>query len=383
MQRVKRTMTMREETSKANSSEGTAEKELRQDGNTVRSNHGNSAIIRKLSGKLRFWILAVLYIIVFVAGVYAGYHLEHKLVSGKTLKFMTHKEELTVEQFSADPIDNRDFAWDAEDVPEFIVSDTKNALMLNYDGVEYSFGENKICIEKRSSFTGDNYFEITVNTDLGWSMSNFSIYSSGENIVIYGYWNDEFRRITLGKTQESIVKDVLTINPNVPFSAEGKYISEQVKEDYIVAISKDMRTVSVYKEKSIVGEDIVLPDEILGFYDANMILANSDDDTYKLYMPYIVNNNGKEEFVCPEVATVTKTEVDNVSDTEYMDIFYSYTTEYSARVGNICCYIFENEDGRIRMIIPNDIQRYSAYKRGTDILKPEDDLGWHWVTINE
>lgn len=373
---------MREEINKTNSSEGTAEKELGQDENTILSNHGNSAIIRKPSRKLRSWILAILFIIVYCVGVHAGYHLEHKpVVSGK--KFITYKEELTVEQFSVDPIDSRDFAWDSEDIPEFMVSDIIKALMLNYDGVEYSFGENKIYIEKCHNFKGDDYFEITVNTDLGWSMSNFSIYSSGENIVIYGYWNDEFRRITLGKTQESILKDVLTINPNVPFSADGKYISDMVKQDYIFAISKDMRTVSAYKEKNIVGEGIVLPNEILGFYDATMILTNSDDDTYKLYMPYIVNNNGKEELVCFEVATVTKTEVDNVSDTEYMDIFYSYTTEYSARVGNIGCYIFENDDGRIRMIIPNDIQKYSAYKRGTDILKPEDDLGWHWVTINE
>lgn len=77
---------------------------------------------------------------------------------------MTYKEELTVEQFSVDPIDNRDFAWDSEDIPEFIVSDTRKALMLNYDGVEYSFGENKICIEKSFSFTEDDYFENTVNT---------------------------------------------------------------------------------------------------------------------------------------------------------------------------------------------------------------------------
>lgn len=334
----------------------------------------------KLSSKLRLWLPVVAMIIVYVIGVYVGYHWEHKPVLGRTLKFMTHKEELTVKQFSADPIYNRDFAWDAEDIPEFMVSDCKKAFMRDYDGVEYSFGENKIYVEK--DFFSDD-LEITLNTDLGWSMSNFSIYSSGENIVIYGYWNDEFRRITLGKTQESIVKDVLTINPGVPFSADVKYISDHIKEGYIFVISQDMRTVSAYKEKSIVGEKIVLPNEILGFYDGSMILADSDNDTDKLYIPYIVENNGKEEVICQEVATVTKEEIEHVSDTEYMDDFYSYTTEYAARMGGIICYIFENKDGKIRMIVPNDIQKYSAYRQGTDILKLEDDLGWHWITINK
>ena len=156
----------------------------------------------KLSSKLRLCLPVVAMIIVYVIDVYVGYHWEHKPVLGRTLKFMTHKEELTVKQFSVDPINNRDFAWDAEDIPEFMVSYCKKAFMRDYDGVEYSFGENKIYVEK--DFFSDD-LEITLNTDLGWSMSNFSIYSSGENIVIYGYWNDEFRRITLGKTQESIV----------------------------------------------------------------------------------------------------------------------------------------------------------------------------------
>lgn len=369
---------MEKEVNKTNSSEGTAEKLLEQDGNT-RYYNDNTAIRRKLISKLRFWGIAVLFIIVFIVGIYIGHKLDGKFTVG-TLRFMSQKDELTTEQFSKDPIDERDFAWDSENVPKFIWSDFNKASILDYDGVEYSFGENKVYVKKEFM---NNELEIRVNNDLGWLMSNFSIYSYGDNIVIYGYWNDEFRRITLGKTEESIVKEVLTLNPDVPFSANSKYISKHIKEDYIFAISEDMRTVSVYHEKSSVGEAIVLSDEILGFYDGMMILAKVDDYTDKLYMPYIIDNNGREELVCVEAATVTAQEIENVSDTGDMEVFQSYTTRYSAMIGYACCYIFENDDGALRMIVPNDIQKYSAYRKGTDSLKHEDDLGWHWITIVE
>ncbi len=335
---------------------------------------------RKLISKLRFWGLAVLFIVVFLAGAYVGHQSKYDSAFGRALKFMKQKQELTVERFSEDPIGSRDFAWDSENVPGFISSDFNKATMLNYDGVEYFFGENEIYVEQE--FFG-NELTIMVNMELGWSMSNFSIYSSGENIVIYGYWNDEFRRITLGKTEESVTKEVLTLHPGVPFSANSKYISKDSKRDYIFVISEDMRTVSAYKDNSIVGEAIVLPDEILGFYDGIMILVKSDIYIDKLYMPYVVDNNGKEELVCVEIATVTSEEVNNVSDTEHMDTFQSYTTKYSARMEYVCCYIFENGDGLVKMIVPNDIQKYAAYRRGTDTLKPDDDLGWHWITIYE
>ena len=66
-----------------------------------------------------------------------------------------------------------------------------------------------------------------------------------------------------------------------------------------------------------------------------------------------------------------------------MDVFQSYNTYYFAKMNYACCYIFENTDGMMRMIVPNDIRKYSAYREGTDILTSEDDLGWHWVTIQE
>lgn len=370
---------MEKEINSSNSSEDTAEKALNQNG-TATDNHNNSSVTkRKLVSTLRFLVQMVLIIIVFIIGTYVGRKF-YNFPFNRPLKFMELKKELTVEQFSADPISSRDFAWDSEDVPSFISSDYDKASLLNYDGVEYSFGENKIYVDPE--FMRDE-LEIMVNMELGWSLNNFSIYSSGENIVIYGYWNDEFRRITLGKTEESIVKEVLTLNPGVPFSADGKYISEDAKRGYIFAISEDMRTVSAYKDNAIVGEAVILPDEILGFYDGIMVLAKSDDYIDKLYMPYVVDNNGKEEFICIEVATVTAEEVKNVSDDEYMDVFQSYNTYYFAKMNYACCYIFENTDGMMRMIVPNDIQKYSAYREGTDILTSEDDLGWHWVTIQE
>lgn len=336
--------------------------------------------MEKLFSKLRFWGYVGMLLIIFLSGVFSGYHLKHEKSFTKTLKFMNHKEELAVEQFSADPFDNRDFAWDSENIPAFIEADFKKASLLNYDGVEYSFGENKIYVDQE--FMRDD-LEIVVNMELGWTMSNFSIYSSGEKLVIYGYWNDEFRRITLGKTEESVVKDVLTLHPGVAFSANSKYISDDAKENYIFVISDDMRTVSAYKDKAIIGEPIILPDEILGFYDGIMILAKSSNYINKLYVPYVVENNGKEDFVCIEIATVTAEEVANVADTEYLDLFQSYTTDYSAIMEHVCCYIFENSDGTIRMIVPNDIQKYAAYRRGTGTLKSDDDLGWHWITIYE
>lgn len=296
------------------------------------------------------------------------------------MKFMKQNEELTVTQFASDPIGDRDWAWDSENVPNFIKSDFQKAALHGYDGVEYYFGANKIRVEEE--FLSDN-LEVIVNTDLGWSMSNFSIYSSGENIVIYGYWNDEFRRITIGKTEDTVIKEVLTLNPGVPFSANSKYITENAKKDYIFVISDDMKTVSAYKENARVGEAVVLPNEILGFYDSIMVLAKSDDYSDKLYMPYVVDNNGIEELVCIEIATVSVEEVVNVSDTKYMDAFQCYTTNYSAQIGYVCCYIFENEDGMIRMIVPNNISKYAAYRRGTGVLTLDDDLGWHWITITE
>ena len=57
--------------------------------------------------------------------------------------------------------------------------------------------------------------------------------------------------------------------------------------------------------------------------------------------------------------------------------------QYSAWMGYVGCYIFENEDGALRMIVPNEIQKYAAYRRGTGVLDAEDDLGWHWITIQE
>lgn len=373
-QKGKRDKIMEKEMNTTNSSEGTAEKKaIEQNGNT-------SSPKRKLISICRFLGFVVLFMIVFGSGLYYGYQMRHKVVFGRALKFMEQKKELTVEQFSADPIIDRDLAWSSEDVPNFIALDYHKAALLNYDGVEYSFGENKIRVEEE--FMRDD-LEIIVNSDLGWTMSNFSIYSSGENITIYGYWNDEFRRITMGKTQESIIKEVLTLDSGVPFSANSKYISDEAKRDYIFVISEDMRTVSAYKDTMLIGEKIVLPNEILGFYDGIMILAKSDDYTDKLYMPYVVTNNGKEEFVCIEIATVSAGEVENVSSAEYMDAFHSYTTNYSARMDYVLCYFFENDDGMIRMIVPNNIQKYAAYRRGTDILTSEDDLGWHWITISE
>lgn len=370
---------MEREINSLNNSDDTVEKTLEQNGNATNNSDNNSVAKRKLFSNLRSLALAVLIIIIFVVGTYVG-RKSYELPFSRPLKFMEQKKDLTVEEFSADPIDNRDFAWDSEDVPSFILSDYNKASLLNYDGVEYSFGENKIYVEPE--FLRDE-LEIMVNMELGWSLTNFSIYSSGENIVIYGYWNDEFRRITLGKTEDSIEREVLTLNHGVPFSVNGRYISEEAKRDYIFVISEDMRTVSAYKDNTAVGEAIVLPDEILGFYDEVMVLARSDDYTDKLYMPYVVDNAGKEEFICIEVATVTAEEVQNVSDTEYMDVFQSYTTDYYAKMGYACCYIFENADGMIRMIVPNNIQKYAAYRRGTDVLTSEDDLGWHWITIKE
>lgn len=369
---------MEKELNTTESSEGTATEEaFNKNGNT---SPDKSVPPKKSSYILRFLIFTVLFIVSFAVGTHIGYSMRHKVVFGRTLKFMEQKNELTTEQFSVDPIGNRDFAWDTENVPAFFALDFEKAILLDYDGVEYSFGENKICVEEELL---SHDWRIVVNTDLGWSMSNFSIYSSGENIVIYGYWNDEFRRLTVGKTQESIVKEVLTLNPDIPFSANSKYISKRAKQDYIFVISNDMRTVSAYKDQALVGNAISLPDEILGFYDDIMVLAKADDYTDKLYMPYVVDNNGKEEFVCLEIATVTADEVEIVSDTEYMDIYQSYTTQYSATMGYVCCYIFEDVNGTMRMIVPNDIKKYEAYRRGSDVLKSTDDLGWHWITIKE
>lgn len=372
---------MEKENIKTNYSEGTVEKSLQQNGENASISHDSSFAKKKLISKLRFFGNVILILIVFLSGAYVGHQYRYELPFGRALKFMTPKQELTVDQFSEDPISNRDLAWNSEDMPGFISSDFNKASLLNYDGVEYAFGENKIYIERE--FLSNDELSLVVNMEFGWLMSNFSIYSSGENISIYGYWNDEFRNITLGKTKESITRKVLTLNPGVPFSANGKYISEDVKDDYIFVIGEDMRTVSAYKDKAIVGEAVVLPDEILGFYDQIMILAKSDAYIDKLYMPYVVDNNGNEEFICIEIATVTSEEVNNVSDTEHMDTFQSYITKYSARMGYTYCYIFENGDGTVKMRVPNDIQKYAAYRRGTDVLKPDDDLGWHWVTIYE
>lgn len=323
-------------------------------------------------------LFTILFFIVFSLGAYWGYQSKHRLAINRALRFMTPHSELSVDKLPADPFDDRDYAWDSE-VPSFITSDFTTASFIGYDGVEYTFGENKISVRK--GFLGDE-LELMVNSDFGWSMNDFSIYSYGENVVVYGYWNDEFRRITLGKTEDSIIKDVLTLNPDVPFSANGKYISEGVKKDCIFVISKDMSTVSAYRDHSQIGEAVVLPDEILGFYDKNMILTNFDADTDKLYVPYIIDNNGREELICLEVATVSVEEVNNVSSAEYLDDFQSYTTYYSATIGyGCCCYIFETSDGRINMIVPNNIKKYSAYLDGTATLSVDDDLGWHWVTL--
>ncbi len=375
---------MDKEINKENCSEGAATEKNTEDGKTttvtINVKHDESYPTKKLKSKLRFWGYAIAIMAIFTFGVYVGCKImERDPAFGRPLKFMEVKEELSTEQFETDPIESRDWAWDAEDVPSFINSDYQKAVIRKYDGVEYNFGENKIRVEEE--FMSKD-LELTVNFDFGWSMSNFSIYASEDNIVIYGYWNDEFRRIVVGKTEDSIVREVLTLNPGVPFSANSKYITEDAKKDYIFVISEDMQTVSAYKDNEAVGESVTLPDEILGFYDGIMILAKADDYTDKLYMPYVVNN-GNEEFICIEVAEVTATEVKNVSTDEYIDTFQSYTTKYSAWIGYVGCYIFENEDGMIRMIVPNEIQKYAAYRRGTDTLKIGDDLGWHWIVIQE
>lgn len=348
---------------------------------TIMIRHEKPYATKKLKSKLRFWAVAMLMLVPFILGMYVERSMNNGPVYSRTMKYMEQKKELTVEQFAEDPLNGRDFAWDAEDLPAFIMADYDKATLRDYDGVEYNFGENKIRVEEEIYFDDD--LEICVNFDLGWKLHNFSIYSSGENIIIYGYWNKEFRRITVGKTKESIVKEILTLDPGVPFSANSKYISSQAKKDYIFVIAEDMRTVSAYKDNAIVGNEIVLPEEILGFYDSIMILAKFDDYSNKLYMPYVISNNGKEEFVCIEIASVTTEEISNVADAEHIDASQTYTTNYSAWMGYVGCYIFENEDGALRMIVPNEIQKYADYRRGTGVLDAEDDLGWHWITIQE
>lgn len=279
-----------------------------------------------------------------------------------TVKFMKIWREFPLQELTPEPED--DFAW-GEDIPEFILKRMPIATTLRFDGIEYPYGENKIRIEEEW-FTTDK-LEILVNDNIGWSLSNFSIYSSGEDIAIYGYWNDEFRRIRVGKTKDDIKFEVLTPNSEIPFSAHAVYATE-TENEYWLSFSEDGR-VSAYKDKQRIGDSIQLKETFFGMYTG----ATFCDETGNFYMPYIVNNNGKREFICPKVATLDITE---------FEIFI----DWEIRVRD--CLIISNsvfptfkENGNVIALVPNELEKFIQYENGEAELSVDDDLGWHYVEI--
>lgn len=314
-------------------------------------------------------ILWILIFINFVVGFINIKTIQYYETS-HTVKFKEIRKELSVEDFVQEP-GNRDFAWDSEDIPLFVTEDFEKAIAKDkYDGVEYTYGENKIQIEEEWFFSDDES-RIMVNNDLSWQLKNYSIYSSGDKIVIYGYWNKEFRKIVVGKEKDDVEQSILTVNPEIPFSAHS-LTTAKISDRYLLVLGSDGHTVSAYKDKKMIGEPVYIDAEISGIYSQMLLTVNNE-----LYMTYLLNNDGKEEFACIKVATVTSEAVESASSLYKDDV---YGVRYFATFKDSTFIIFEENDS-IKMLVPNDIEKYNEYMKGTADLSYNDDLNWHWLEI--
>lgn len=319
--------------------------------------------------KIAIKVLYVMIVVNVCVGI-LNFRIFHYYDTLGVVKYKEIKQELTTEDFATEPTD-KEFAWGAEKIPEFITKDFENAIEgEKYDGVAYTYGENKIRIEEEWPFS-EYESSITVNFDLGNSLNDYSIYSNDDKIIIYGYWNDEFRKITVGKTEEDVTVELITSNPEIPIDAKA-LATGKIADEVILVLSQDNYTVSAYKEQSQIGEEFVFSEKISGIYN-EMLLTESNN----LYMPYVLNDDGKQTFSCVKIASISEEELDTAiwrNDTSV------YSVRYFASVGGMSFPVFR-ENNQIRMLVPNELEKYIEYKRGEAILTSEDDLQWHWIEI--
>lgn len=286
------------------------------------------------------------------------------------VKFISMWKELPIQELKPEPTD--DYAW-GEDIPKFILKKMPIVTALRFDGIQYSYGKNKIEIEKRMLIQDE--LDVMVNNNLAWTLSDFSIYSSGEDIAIYGYWNDEFRRIRVGKAKDDVEIQTLTPNAEIPFSAHAVH-SERIRRDYWIAISEDGH-VSAYQNQCRIGKEVQLESAFYGMHIGSIIC----DIEGNMYMPYIVNNNGQEDFVCPKISKISKEKMELESQYDEYAIKYDMHTEGFVRFSSSLVFPTFKENGILTALIPNNLEKFVQYDNGEAELSIDDDLGWHYLEI--
>lgn len=323
-------------------------------------------------GKKRKTLYTILYIVIClnVILLFFNFKVFHDYATSGIVKFKEMKQELKTELFSEVPAD-KEFAWNSELIPEFVNEDFEAAIENDkYDGIAYTYGENKIQIEEEWPFS-EYESCILVNLDIEWSLNNYSIYSEGDKIAIYGYWNDEFRKITVGKEQGDVKKELITSNPEIPIDAKALTTSV-IANDVTLVLSQDNYTVSAYKDRTQIGEAVKFPERIMGLYD-EMLLTQS----YELYMPYVLNDKWKYSFTCIQVASISEEELEEAAFS-YDEALYAVRD--FASIGEIRLPVFRDNES-VKMLVPNEFEKYFKYVKGEEAFSSEDDLNWHWVEI--
>lgn len=90
-------------------------------------------------------------------------------------------------------------------------------------------------------------------------------------------------------------------------------------------------------------------------------------------MPYIVNNNGKREFICPKVDTLDKNDFE-------MFFEMSIRVKDYFRISNSVFPTFK-ENGKVTALVPNELEKFIQYENNEAELSIDDDLGWHYLEI--
>ena len=200
-------------------------------------------------------------------------------VDGK--QYAYRKLEWLVGKFENEPT-NRDLSWDSE-YPEFFQKDIEYLQKheeISY--VEYRYKTYKFSID----ITDEELSSLTIGNDY---LTNYSLYRSGDSIIVYGECSSMFLRYELNQKYSAAYEpEVITKNVNVPISEKASKVLYWRYNCYL-CISENQKEVFVCKDKKVVGEKYVSDVGGLRFVDYQYI-ADADNN---LFMPIIYEDESE------------------------------------------------------------------------------------------
>ncbi len=189
--------------------------------------------------------------------------------------------ECLVGKFENEPT-NRDLAWDSE-YPEFVQKDIEYLQKheeISY--VEYRYKTYKFSID----VTDDELSSLTIGNDY---LTNYSLYRSGDSIIVYGECSSMFLKYELNQKYSAAYEpEVITKNVNVPISEKASKVLYWRYNCYL-CISENQKEVFVCKDRKVVGEKYVSDVGGLRFVDYQYI-ADADNN---LFMPIIYEDESE------------------------------------------------------------------------------------------